>query len=107
MLRVIDADPVTHQEAVRGLMAEYLTWLNEKLQIHYGYAFDVAAVVDDNMGNLAQFLPPQGVMLLAGAGEEFAGMACLRRLDSAACEVKRVFVRPAYRGQGIGRALVQ
>jgi GNAT superfamily N-acetyltransferase len=59
------------------------------------------------MRSLEKFLPPHGHMLLARASEEFAGIACLRLLDPAVCEVKRMFVRPVYRGQGIGRTLLQ
>jgi GNAT superfamily N-acetyltransferase len=107
MIQIMHVDPVTHREAVAALFTEYLTWLNHSLQISYGFGFDVATAMEDNLHSLEKFLPPHGRMLLARASEDFAGIACLRLLNPNVCEVKRMFVRPSYRGQGIGRTLLQ
>ncbi|WIG61887.1 MAG: hypothetical protein OJF49_004636 [Ktedonobacterales bacterium] len=51
--------------------------------------------------------PPHGRLLLALVDEQPAGCVALRpQADSALCEMKRLYVRPAYRGQQVGRALV-
>jgi GNAT superfamily N-acetyltransferase len=107
MVQVMHVDLGTHREVVASLFTEYLTWLNYSLQFSYGFGFDVPTAVEDNLHSLEKFLPPHGRMLLARASEDFAGIACLRLLDPNVCELKRMFVRPAYRGQGIGRTLLQ
>ncbi|HET6163136.1 MAG TPA: GNAT family N-acetyltransferase [Planctomycetota bacterium] len=55
------------------------------------------------------YSPPRGRLLLARVGGEVAGCIALRPVpgDAAACEMKRLFVRPAFRGSGVARALVQ
>ena len=53
------------------------------------------------------YAPPKGRLYLALLGDEPAGCAALRPLDDKACEMKRLYVRPACRGHHIGRLLVE
>ena len=53
----------------------------------------------------ANYLPPAGSLLLASRDEGLAGSVAMRRLDKEICEMKRLYVRPAYRDCGVGRAL--
>lgn len=51
--------------------------------------------------------PPRGVLLLARVGGKPAGCVALRPRGQEVAEMRRLFVRPAFRGQGVGRALVE
>ena len=48
---------------------------------------------------------PDGVIYLAKYGNDIAGCIALRKLEENICEMKRLFVRPGFRGHGIGKML--
>ena len=52
-----------------------------------------------------EYMPPGGGLFLAWQGQEPAGCAALRRIDPETGEMKRLYVRPGFRGSGVGRAL--
>src|ERR1700761_5518527 len=53
------------------------------------------------------YAPPRGRLLLALLDGAPAGTAAFRPLTAHSCEAKRLYVRPRYRGQGAGRALLE
>jgi ribosomal protein S18 acetylase RimI-like enzyme len=54
-----------------------------------------------------KYAAPDGCLLLAWKDGAVVGCAALRRVDQATCEMKRVYVRPAGRGENIGRRMVE
>jgi len=53
-----------------------------------------------------KYAPPDGRLLLAFAHDELVGCIALRKLDDYTCEMKRLFLRPAFRGKGYGRQMI-
>jgi putative acetyltransferase len=53
------------------------------------------------------YTPPDGRLALAFVDGKAAGCVALRRLDDQRCEAKRLYVQPAFRGRGIGLALLE
>jgi GNAT superfamily N-acetyltransferase len=107
MVKVTVANKLEHSPHIRELFWEYLQWANAKVNENFSVKFDIAAMLEADMEDLEKFMPPKGRLLLAYSGEAPSGVACLKQLSPSIGEIKRMYVRPAHRGKGIGRALVK
>jgi len=107
VLSICQMDPDHDTAQVRAMFWEYLHWANSRLNEEYGIAFDIEAMVHKTMSELQTYSPPAGRLLLAKDGNRVVGIACMRRIGGDIGEIKRMYVQGAFRGQGIGRELLQ
>lgn len=89
-------------------MRAFLAWHRERhvqdTRLINAY-FDAGAFEEELAMLPGAYAPPSGALLLAYCEGAAAGCVALRRIDSAACEMKRMFVYPQFHGKGVGRAL--
>ena len=93
-------------EAIRELLVEYTGMLLEQNPAFAGYLKqqNFAAELD----NLQEkYGVPEGRLYLVRADGAPAGCVAMKKLDAQRCELKRLYIRPAFRGQGLARRLVE
>src|SRR5262245_27328280 len=103
-MKIIQATTTEHIEQVRQLFLEYAAWLGVDLSFQ-DFRPELARLPGD-------YAAPDGSLLLAveqgRPGHcEPAGCVALHKFGDGVCEMKRLFVRPIFRGQGIGRLLAE
>jgi ribosomal protein S18 acetylase RimI-like enzyme len=98
-VRIRQAESDADLRAAHDLFAEYADSLGIDLSFQ-----DFDRELDELPGAYA---PPQGRLMVALEGQDAAGCVGLRDLGESTCEMKRLYVRRAFRRQGLGRALAE
>jgi GNAT superfamily N-acetyltransferase len=105
MLRIFPVETDKDLEIVKGLLEEYTASLFELDGPYHIKEFEAHKHQMNDLGGY--FGPPDGCLLLAKYKKEPAGCVALRKLNDNTCEMKRLYVKPEFRGLKIGRELAE
>ena len=96
-IRITEARWPDDHATVESLFREYIASLTEDISFQNP---------DDELASLpGKYARPGGVVLIARDGAEAAGAIAYRMFEPGVAEMKRLYVRPAYRGRSLGREL--
>lgn len=119
------ADLTAHRDAMVALNVEYLSWVYAGIEAHFGVPADqvngapVADYVPVVIDKVCGHSPPNGIFYLLRDGDAdngltsvtpnqpWVGMGGLRGLGGGLAEIKRLYLRPGYRGRGWAAALLK
>lgn len=91
--------------AAEELIREYTQWVmplvedSEQAPTYAGLERELASLP-------GPYAPPNGSLQLAMVGDRAAGCVALKRVDTTTAELKRMYVRPEFRGRSVGTLLV-
>jgi len=99
MLSIIQAESAEQVSDAKDLFREYESWLGLDLCFQ-GFETELLTLP-------GKYARPSGRLLLAYADGAPAGCIAMRKLDDEICEMKRLFVRDAFRGNRVGNSLIE
>lgn len=111
MIEIVPADTEARIQSAITLSQEYVTWMVAAIGAHYP-ALDLAEFTSEHdYDDLRQkfpgeHVPPYGRLYIALSDNQPGGVIALGRLSDTVCEMRTLYVRPAFRGIGMGKRLV-
>jgi GNAT superfamily N-acetyltransferase len=104
VVRLRRIESVDELAPATALAREFGAWATERIRVELGIV--ITADVDHPATVLNELLEHGGRLYVAEVDGEAIGVGGLKRLSDTVGEIKRMFVRPAARGLGAGRAIV-
>ena len=113
MIDYIPVDLSTHKSLLIDLTDEYFSWIGDEIKKHYDLdaisilGQSVRDYAENSVNELTSYKPPEGIFYILQIEDKIIGMGAFRKLSDKTGEVKRMYIRPNFRGNGYGKALLK
>ncbi|MFX0139224.1 MAG: GNAT family N-acetyltransferase [Candidatus Hodarchaeota archaeon] len=113
MIEYVPVDLNIHKSLLLDLNDEYLSWIGDEIKKHYN--LDVFSILGQSIRDYAEksveeltsYRPPEGIFYILQINNKIIGMGAFRKLNDNTGEVKRMYIRKDFRGNGYGKALLK
>ena len=100
-----------HRAQFYELNHEYLSWVDDEIYTRYGARVNpigsVKEYLDGVFNDFTDINPPEGLICILEVDGSAVGMGALKGLTDEIGEIKRMYIRPVYRGNGFGNLIYQ
>ena len=95
-------------EEIRIILNEYLSFIaKELIRPPWNFTLDVEYAVNFTMNKLDKFAEPDGRLLLVEVDGEIVGTISLRKIRRDCGEIKRMYIKPEFRGGKLGNLMIE
>ena len=105
-------NPNVHRSAFLDLSEEYFTWMAQELQNNYNIdahsmiTIPLRDFIENSIDEFTSSISTDGIFYLIQVKDKIVGMGALRKLKEDIGEIKRMYIRPAYRVRGYGKQML-
>ncbi|MFX0001129.1 MAG: GNAT family N-acetyltransferase [Candidatus Hodarchaeota archaeon] len=113
MIEYIPIDLSIHKSLLIDLNEEYLSWIGDEVKKHYKLDLisilgqSIRAYTENSIKELISYKPDEGLFYILQINDEIIGMDAFRKLEDNKGELKRMYIRQEFRGNGYGKALLK
>ena len=113
MGKIVQFNPIKHKQQFIDLNIEFLGWVVDEMIKQYNIdivsktGFSVKKYVQMHYKDFIKSYEEKGIMYFIEIEGKIIGMGGIRKLKDNICEIKRMYIKPEYRGLGLGKKLFQ
>ena len=103
----------SHRDQLIEINVEYVSWVFREIDGLFGVNFEkiIGMSASDYVPSVIEKVcgkpPPEGIFYLVNVDGKIAGMGGLRGLNPVQAEVKRMYIRPEFRGMRLGECVLE
>ena len=111
MVKFLVYDPSIHRSDFIKMNIAYLNWIRDECLSYFTLdILDILGPIDKYVDNslpvFESFRPPTSIVYILLYGDTIAGMGCLKQTTHEFSEIKRMYVKPGFRGKGLGKSII-